>query len=49
MQYVYDMFDKDQEIGVEKIVIEQQEYIEGYLYNLKKKVQRIKGDSDENR
>ncbi len=49
LQNIYDMFGKDKEISIKNIVIEQQEYIEDYLYNLKKKMRMIKEDSDENR
>lgn len=49
LQSVYDMFGKDKEISVKNIVIEQQEYIDDYLNNLKKKMRRIKEVFDENR
>ncbi len=49
LQDVYDMFGKDKEISVKNIVIEQQEYIDDYLNNLKNKMRRIKEVFDENR
>lgn len=49
LQTIYDMFGKDNEIGVKDIVIEQQEYIDDYLNHLKEKMKGIKWASNEDR
>lgn len=49
LQNVYDMFSKDKEISVKDIVINQQEYIDDYLENLKEKMRMVKEEYDENR
>lgn len=49
LQDVYDMFGKEHEISVQHIVIEQQEYIENYLYDLKEKIRKIERVADESR